>query len=54
VIALYDRGGVARPSRSEHIRPLQLDNQERSDLLAFLQTLTGDAARASSSVIPAR
>ena len=54
VIALYDRGGVARQSRSEHIQPLQLNDQERDDLIAFLQTLTGDAARASSPVIPAR
>jgi cytochrome c peroxidase len=54
VIALYDSGGVARPSRSEHIRPLQLSDQERDDLIAFLHTLTGDAARASFPVIPAR
>jgi len=54
VIALYDRGGVARPSHSEHIQPLQLTGQERDDLIAFLQTLTGDAAQASSPVIPAR
>jgi cytochrome c peroxidase len=54
VIALYDRGGVARPSRDEHIRPLQLTGQERDDLIAFLQTLTGDAARDPAPVNPAR
>lgn len=54
VIALYDRGGVTRPSRDPHIHPLQLSGQERDDLIAFLQTLTGDAARDPSPVIPAR
>jgi cytochrome c peroxidase len=42
VIDLYDRGGIARPSRSELIRPLNLTEGEKSDLVAFLQTLTGD------------
>jgi cytochrome c peroxidase len=54
VIALYDRGGVGRPSRSEHIQPLQLNDQERGDLIALLRTLTGDTAQATSPVIPAR
>jgi cytochrome c peroxidase len=42
VIELYDRGGIARPSRSETIAPLGLTGREKSDLLAFLQTLTSD------------
>ena len=46
VIALYDRGGVARPSRDKHIHPLGLS--------AFLQTLTGANARDLSPIIPAR
>lgn len=53
VIALYDRGGVARPSRDEHIHPLGLSERERDDLIAFLQTLTGAEARDRSPVIPA-
>jgi len=40
VIDLYDRGGVDRPSRSEEIKPLHLTAQEKSDLVAFLHTLT--------------
>ncbi|HJS83926.1 MAG TPA: cytochrome c peroxidase [Acetobacteraceae bacterium] len=40
VIALYDRGGVQRPSRSELIRPLGLTEVEKADLIAFLRTLT--------------
>jgi cytochrome c peroxidase len=54
VIALYDRGGVARPSRDVHIHPLQLSTQERDDLIAFLQALTGDAARDTAPIIPTR
>ena len=42
VVDLYDRGGVARPSRSEEIRPLALSEQDKQDLIAFLGTLTGD------------
>ena len=40
VVALYDRGGIARPSRSSAIVPLGLTEGEKADLLAFLQTLT--------------
>jgi len=39
-IALYDHGGIARPSRSEIIRPLGLTDAEKADLIAFLETLT--------------
>ncbi len=41
VIDLYDRGGLARPSQDDLIRPLHLTKDEKSDLLAFLQTLSG-------------
>jgi cytochrome c peroxidase len=54
VVAFYDRGGVARPSRDEHIHPLGLSAGERDDLIAFLQTLTGAQARDPSPIIPAR
>lgn len=42
VIDYYDRAGTARPSRSDEIHPLQLSDQEKQDLVAFLQTLTSD------------
>lgn len=41
VIDFYDKGGIARPSRSELIKPLGLTAEEKADLIAFLQTLTG-------------
>ncbi|RXH41705.1 cytochrome-c peroxidase [Bradyrhizobium zhanjiangense] len=40
VIELYDRGGIDRPSRSPSIRPLFLTANEKTDLVAFLQTLS--------------
>ncbi len=44
VIDLYDRGGIPRPSRDDMIKPLHLTQAERSDLLAFLQTLSGQTS----------
>ncbi|HEX8164409.1 MAG TPA: cytochrome c peroxidase [Beijerinckiaceae bacterium] len=42
VIRLYERGGIDRPSRSPSIFPLDLSDQDRTDLVAFLETLTGE------------
>jgi cytochrome c peroxidase len=52
VIDLYDRGGIKRPSRSELIGPLGLTGGEKSDLLAFLQTLSGAQPPAAPSIAP--
>lgn len=45
---LYEKGGIDRPSRSPLMQPIELTEQERHDLVAFLESLTvGDkAARA--------
>jgi cytochrome c peroxidase len=37
----YEQGGIDRPSRSPLLVPIQLNDQERLDLVAFLETLTG-------------
>jgi cytochrome c peroxidase len=42
VVDLYVRGGIERPSRSPMINPFDLTEQERDDLVAFMETLTGD------------
>jgi cytochrome c peroxidase len=42
VIRHYEKGGVERPSRSPMMMPVQLTDQERDDLVAFLETLTGN------------
>jgi cytochrome c peroxidase len=53
VIEMYDRGGnVHRPSLSAEIRPLNLSEQEKRALVAFLQTLTGDDASISIPTLP--
>lgn len=52
VIDLYDRGGIDRPSRSELIKPLGLSAAEKADLIAFLQTLTGDPAPFAVPALP--
>jgi cytochrome c peroxidase len=52
VIDLYDRGGIDRPSRSPEIHPLGLTNTEKADLIAFLQTLTGEPAVIQYPVLP--
>jgi cytochrome c peroxidase len=50
VIELYDQGGqVRRPSLAEQIRPLGLSAEDKSDLVAFLRTLTSPDA---PTVIP--
>ena len=46
VIKLYERGGIDRPSRSPLMMPIELTHQERADLVAFLETLTGAAETA--------
>jgi cytochrome c peroxidase len=41
VVKHYEKGGIDRPSRSAEIFPIKLSEQERLDLVAFMQTLTG-------------
>jgi cytochrome c peroxidase len=52
VVDHYDSGGVDRPSRSDLIRPLQLTAQEKSDLVAFLKSLTSPLAPTAAPVLP--
>jgi cytochrome c peroxidase len=46
VVAFYNRGGVPHDLQSSLIRPLGLTVQEQNDLVAFMETLTGDNADA--------
>jgi cytochrome c peroxidase len=52
VIDLYDRGGIARPSRDPNIVPLGLSAGEKADLIAFLDTLTGQAKAVAIPNLP--
>jgi cytochrome c peroxidase len=42
VVKVYEKGGIARPSRSPMLIPLGVTDQERLDLVAFMETLTGN------------
>jgi len=42
VVAFYDRGGHKNPWLSSDVKPLKLTNQEQKDLVAFLNSLSGE------------
>ena len=42
VVRYYDHGGSADPQKDPRLRPLNLSEQERGDLVAFLASLTGN------------
>jgi cytochrome c peroxidase len=52
VMQHYEKGGIDRPSRSPLMMPIELTDQERLDLIAFMETLTGatEEAQATDSV----
>jgi cytochrome c peroxidase len=52
VVDHYDGGGVDRPSRSDLMRPLGLDAQEKSELVAFLNTLSSNLIPTAAPVLP--
>ena len=39
----YEKGGIDRPSRSSKLVAIELTDRDRRDLVAFMETLTGDA-----------
>jgi cytochrome c peroxidase len=41
VLKLYEKGGIDRPSRSPLTMPIELTEQERRDLIAFMESLSG-------------
>ena len=53
VIDFYVRGGNPNPHQDELIHPLQLTDQEKADLLEFLQALTGEMPPDSGPPHPA-
>jgi cytochrome c peroxidase len=52
VVEYYDHGGADRPSRSDLVKPLGLTSQEKSELVAFLKTLTSDLDPTTVPVLP--
>jgi cytochrome c peroxidase len=47
VVQFYDRGGVENTWLSHEIKPLHLEAQEIDDLVAFLESLTGEVRNAT-------
>jgi len=41
VIDFYQRGGLDNPGKSALLKPLELSDDEKRSLAAFLRTLTG-------------
>lgn len=52
VIKHYEKGGIDRPSRSPMMMPLDLTEQDRQDLIAFMQTLTGAPEGEAAPTLP--
>ena len=52
VVEHYDRGGVNRPSRSDLMKPLGLSAQDKTDLVAFLNTLSSNLTPTAAPVLP--
>ncbi|HUI97822.1 MAG TPA: cytochrome c peroxidase [Xanthobacteraceae bacterium] len=52
VVDHYDTGGIDRPSRSDLIKPLALTASEKTDLVAFMWTLTGEVDPMTIPALP--
>jgi cytochrome c peroxidase len=52
VIAYYDRGGIANPNLDPLMLPLNLTPREKSDLVAFLEALTGTQPNITPPALP--
>ena len=52
VMEHYDNGGIKRDSLSELMRPLGLSAQEKSDLVAFMKSLTSEMDPTTVPVLP--
>jgi cytochrome c peroxidase len=48
----YEKGGIERPSRSPLLQPIELSEQERLDLVAFMETLTGNPEGEGAPALP--
>lgn len=40
VVDFYDRGGYSHANKDERLKPLQLSQTEKKQLISFLKTLT--------------
>jgi cytochrome c peroxidase len=52
VVEWFDRGGYRHASLSRAVRPLDLSRDERRDLVAFLESLTGELPPVETGRLP--
>ncbi len=52
VIDFYDRGGGDLPNKSPLLKPLHLTDSEKSALIAFLESLSGDPIKIAAPELP--
>ncbi len=52
VVDFYDRGGLQNQWLSKEIKPLRLTAQEKADLVAFLEALTGELHGTGKPTLP--
>lgn len=52
VVEWYDKGGHPNPHLDQKIKPLKLSKQEKADLVAFMQALTGELPRVERGRLP--
>jgi cytochrome c peroxidase len=52
VVEHYDRGGDVKDNLSPNIKPLNLNPQEKNDLVAFMKSLTGAPMRMAYPQLP--
>jgi cytochrome c peroxidase len=52
VVELYDRGGVSNPNLDPLMLPLRLTRQEKGDLVAFMEALTGTLPAIEAPTLP--
>ncbi|MBS0211045.1 MAG: c-type cytochrome [Planctomycetes bacterium] len=54
VVDFYDRGGEPNPNLDEKIKKLNLNEQEKQDLVAFMEACTGDFPRVERGRLPGK
>lgn len=54
VVDFYNKGGGSHPNKSPRMLPLNMTDDEKKDLVAFLKTLTGDLPQIVPPQLPPR
>ncbi|HEX5470908.1 MAG TPA: cytochrome c peroxidase, partial [Lacipirellulaceae bacterium] len=52
VVEWYDKGGHPNPHLDQKVKPLKLNTQEKADLVAFMQALTGELPKVERGRLP--